>query len=374
MTRQARTTRSKVRVAIVGHTGRGNYGHGLDKVWTALDDVEIVGVADPDPQGREAAARRLGVARTFANYRELLDRLRPDVVSIAPRWIDQHASVAMDAIQRGIHIYMEKPFCRDLEEADRIVEACTRHRVKLALAHQTRYSPLLSVIRNLIESGDLGDLLELRGRGKEDHRGGGEDLWVLGSHVMNLIHYFGGEPLSCFARIRQNGHRALPADVRDGNEGLGPIVGDQLEATFELDGGASAYFASRQAAGGSPTRFGLTLMGSKGIVELQTGFLPTAHYLPDSSWSPGRTSKRWIPIRSTGVGQPETLPDKSLHAGNIAACRDLLAAIREDRDPECSALEGRVTIEMIMAVFASHRSGQPVAIPLAQRKHPLANG
>jgi len=77
-------------------------------------------------------------------------------------------------------------------EADEMIAACQKHDVKLALAHQTRYSPKLQVLKDFIGSGGLGEILELRGRGKEDPRGGAEDLWVLGSHVMNLINFFGG--------------------------------------------------------------------------------------------------------------------------------------------------------------------------------------
>jgi hypothetical protein len=50
----------KYRVAIIGRTGKGNYGHGLDIVWQALDDVEIVAVADENEKGRIEAAKRLG--------------------------------------------------------------------------------------------------------------------------------------------------------------------------------------------------------------------------------------------------------------------------------------------------------------------------
>jgi hypothetical protein len=60
-------------------------------------------------------------------------------------------------------------------------------------------------------------------------------------------------------------------------------------------------------------------------------------------------------------------------ANHILAARDLLAAIQENRAPLCSAEDGRVTVEMISAVFASHRrEGARVAIPLKEREHPLA--
>ena len=131
----------KYRVAIIGNTGRGNYGHGLDTVWLGQPNCEIVGVADADAKGRAAAAKRLQAPQTFGDYRDLLDRTMPDVVSIAPRWIDQHHEMVLAAAERGIHIYMEKPMCRSPLEADEMIAACEANNVKLALAHPTRYSP-----------------------------------------------------------------------------------------------------------------------------------------------------------------------------------------------------------------------------------------
>ncbi len=357
------------RIAVIGSTGRGNYGHGIDTVWLELPECKIVAVADADEQGRAQAVQRLSASEAFADYREMLDKVQPDIVAIGPRWIDQHRDMALAAAERGCHIYMEKPFCRSLEEADEIVAACKEKNVKLALAHQTRYSPKLHVIRCMIEEGMIGDVLEMRGRGKEDARGGGEDLWVLGSHIMNLIHHFGGEPRWCFAEVLQEGRPAEKQDVVEGNEGIGPLVGDQLHAMWGLDDGITAYFGSRRNADGN--RFGLQIFGTKGVIEVQTGYLPAAYYLADPAWSPGRSNAKWVPISSQGPGKDEPLPDGGLHAGNIAACRDLLSAIAEDRLPECNVYEGRATIAMISSVFESHRLGQRVPMPLETRVNPL---
>ena len=75
----------KYRVAVIGRTGRGNYGHGLDTVWLHLPEVEIVGVADANEEGRAAAAKRLDAPQAFADYRKLLDETEPDIVSISQR-------------------------------------------------------------------------------------------------------------------------------------------------------------------------------------------------------------------------------------------------------------------------------------------------
>jgi len=363
---------SKIRVGVIGHTGRGNYGHGLDRVWLDLPECTLVGVADADEKGLAAAVKRLGAPAGYSDYRQLLDVAKPDIVSIGLRWIDQHRDMVVAAAERGVHIYMEKPMCRTLAEADEMVAACEQHKVKLAIAFTTRYSPRLQAIRNLIDAGEIGQVLELRGRGKEDGRGGGEDLWVLGTHVMNLIHYFGGEARRCVAWVRQDGHALGKEDVKPGNEGIGPLAGDSLNAMYELDGNVTAYFGShRNAAGG---RFGLRIYGSKGVIKLGTGYLPQVGFLPDPAWAASRNKTKWLPVTSAGVGQPEppsAYGGDSHRAGNVAACRDLIAAIAEDRYPEASIYEGRTTVEMISAVFESQRLNGPVELPLKNRQNPL---
>ena len=363
---------SKYRIGVIGHTGRGGYGHGLDTVWLGIPEVEIVAVADADQDGKAAAIKRLNAHRGYADYRQMLDEAMPDIVSIGPRWLDQHRDMVVAAAQRGIHVYLEKPLCRSLSEADQMVAACEENNVKLAIAFQTRYSPTLPVIRNMIEDGEIGKLLELRGRGKEDRRGGGEDLWVLGSHVMNLMHYFGGQTNWCSAIVLENGSRVTGEDVRSGPEGIGPLAGDLVNAMYGMDDGVTGYFAShRNTTAGRPWRFGLQIFGSRGVIEVLTGYVPEAQFLPDASWSPGRSGKKWVPITSAGIGKPEPLADKSNADGNVVACRDLINAIEEDRQPEASIFEARRTVEMIAAVFESHRVGTPVSLPLKTRDNPL---
>ncbi|HIA19105.1 MAG TPA: Gfo/Idh/MocA family oxidoreductase [Planctomycetaceae bacterium] len=359
----------KYRVGVIGHTGRGNYGHGLDTVWGHLPGCELVAVADADPTGLKATAARLKAPRAYSDYRKMLDEAKPDVISVGPRHLDQHRDMVIAAAERKIHLYMEKPMCRDLVEADEMVAACEKHKIKLAIAHQTRYSPKLRVIRDLIYDGQLGDVLELRGRGKEDRRGGGEDLWVLGSHVMNLIHHFAGEANWCFATVMEKDQPVTKQHVHQGPEGIGPLAGDNLAAMYGMNEGVTAYFGSQRDTAGR--RFGLQIMGSKGIIDIVTGFLPQVNFLPDPMWSPGRSGKKWIPVSSAGAGKPEPLKDGGLHAGNIAACSDLLLAIEEDRQPECSVYEARTTVEMIAAIFESHRQGKPVSMPLKSRQNPL---
>src|SRR5687768_951283 len=120
--------------AIIGRTKQGDYGHGLDVVYNGMPNVKVVAVAGPDPAGRAACAARTGAAQQFADYREMLQRVKPDLVSIGPRWVDCHHPMVLDCAAAGVKgVYCEKPFARTLAEADEMVEACRKSRMYVAV-------------------------------------------------------------------------------------------------------------------------------------------------------------------------------------------------------------------------------------------------
>jgi predicted dehydrogenase len=359
------------RVAVIGRTGKGNYGHQLDVVWQKLDNVEIVAVADEDEKGRTAAAARLGAKNAYADFRTMLEKEKPQVVSVADRFLDLHRDMVVACAQAGASLFLEKPMARTLEEADEMIRACEMHHVKAAIAHQTRYSPRIKVVRDLIADGRLGDLLELRARGKEDTRGGGQDLMVLGTHLFDLMRFLAGDARWCHSRILTAGKPATKEQVVQGGEGMGPVLGDHLHATYGFDAGLLGSFGSHKAKAGAGSRFGLQVYGSKGILHLTTGSLPDAYLLEDPTWTPGKSKVAWKEITSAGVGVPEPLKDNSLLAGNIWIAKDLLAAIEGDRQPLGSLHDGRAALEMILAVYESYRQQGVVELPLKNRKHPL---
>src|SRR5258706_10304255 len=74
----AESSGKSYRACVIGHTGRGAFGHGIDLSFQRIPNVSVVGVADPDKKGRLDAARRIGAARAYADYREMLEKERPD--------------------------------------------------------------------------------------------------------------------------------------------------------------------------------------------------------------------------------------------------------------------------------------------------------
>ncbi|MEM1441425.1 MAG: Gfo/Idh/MocA family oxidoreductase, partial [Verrucomicrobiota bacterium] len=271
-----------MRVAVMGHTGRGNYGHGLDTVWLDYPGVEVVGVSDLVPEGLTKALKRLSIpsAAGFSDYRKMLEATSPDLVAVAPRYVEEHAAMAVAAAEAGAKgIYIEKPFCRDLAEADQIIKACQENGTRLAIAHRNRFHPVLPVVSELIDEGAIGKLLEIRARGKEDARGGCQDLWVLGSHLLNLIHYFAGDPIACSATIYANGKPATATDIIEGPEGVGPIAGNEIRARYEMSSGVPVYFDSLQNAGSKEAGFGFQFIGTNGLIDLRADREPLVHLL-----------------------------------------------------------------------------------------------
>jgi predicted dehydrogenase len=366
------------RVAVIGHTGRGNYGHGLDVVWREIANAQIVAVADADETGRNAAQKRLDAKNAYADYRQMLQKERPHVVSVACRHLDQHRDMVTACAEAGASIFLEKPLCRNLREADEMIAICEKHHVKVAIAHQTRYSPRLQRVKDLIADGRIGDVLELRCRGKEDQRAGGEDLMVLGTHIMDLMRLISGDARSCFAQVgvvaKERVTPITKADIREGAEGIGMLAGNHINAMYTFDRGVIGHFATVRCTRGKGEldRFGLTIHGTRGVIQLTTGSLPACYLLADPSWFPGRSRANWQPITSQGLAKEETLKDGGLGQGNVWIAQDLLQAIERDRQPKGSIYDGRAALEMILAVYESARTRAAVELPLRNRRHPLA--
>ncbi len=372
----------KMNVAVIGHTGRGNYGHGLDTMWLDIPGAQIVAVADPDEAARAAQLKKLRANSGYADYREMLTEVRPDIVAIGPRHVDQHRDYLLAAIAAGVKgIYVEKPFVRTPAEADEVIAAASYKGTKIAIAHRNRYHPVLPVVKKLIEEGAIGRVLELRGRGKEDPRGGALDLWVLGSHVFDLAIYFAGAPQACSATLYQDGKLATRDHVTEGAEGVGPIAGNQLHARYEMEKGWPLFFDSLQNAtrrtrkNNLPVSFGLQIIGTEGIVDFRVDQQPLAAIWNGSPFDPDyKQPQTWLPITSAGVGKPESNASiESQVTKHIVPGQDLMASIHENRAPLCDAAEGLQIVEMITAVFESHRlSSQRVAWPLKTRVNPLS--
>jgi predicted dehydrogenase len=357
---------------VIGRSGRGDYGHGLDLSVLNQPRLAVVAVADDDPVGRANAAKRLDVRNAYDDYRVMLAREKLHFVVIGPRWLDCHKDMILACAENGVlGVFCEKPLAPDLVSCDAIVEACDRCHMKLAMAFQTRYSPRYEMVKSLISKGAIGEVLELRGRGKEDRRGGGEDLMVLGVHILDLCHDLLGEPAWCFARVTERNMPIGRSQVRPGAEGIGPLAGDRVDAMFGFkQSSAVAHFATARPREPGQ-RFGLTICGSKGCIGMATGWMSPAFHLADPTWL-GVSSSKWSPIEAAMDDRARPSAESALGAGNRAIISDLIDAVESDRQPRTHVRAGRTAVEMVLACYASHASASVVTLPLAERgRHPL---
>ncbi len=360
--------KKKYRACIIGDSNEGGYGHELHLVWSNRDNVEVVGLADPDEAGRKQHADQAGAARSYADYREMLRREKPDLVSIGPRWTVRHKEYLLACAEVGAHGYLEKPISIDLAEADAMVAAVAAKNLKWAIAHQKRMCPAPQMCKKLVfEKGLIGEVLELRGRGKEDQRAGGEDLIVLGTHIFDLMIFFLGRPQWCASNVTVDGRPATRADIRQPSEPLGPVLGNQIQATFGFASAVPGYFSTRKNQHGNGGRWGLDIYGSKGIVQIRMGRFPEIVWLKSPSWDTRLGKRKWRPLPHV---QPLQSDNPSVTMNRFAV-DDLLAAIADDRAPQVSLGSGRDCYEMIQAVYAAHIHGGRIDLPLADRRHPL---
>jgi len=365
-----------LRVAVIGRTGRGDYGHALDELWAGGDSDEngrqgvagarLVAVADESEDGLAKAAARLFLDASqpgvvFGDWRKMLADVKPDIVAICMRQIDCHAEMAIAAAEAGAKgIFMEKPFVPTKAESDAVIKACQKANAKLSIAMVNRHSPAYSATRDLIESGRIGKVLELRGRGKEDLRGGGEDLWVLGCHILDMIVDLGGAPQWCAASVEIGGRGIVEADLKPGAEGIALIAGDSVNAMFGLADGPIGFFSSVREAGLKQPNFGLTVVGTKGAIQIRPDYVPHAYLRDAPLW---RVDKEfpWRPIGPEGLNfdLPASDADRSDQRASWArrAAADLIDAIQEDREPETGMYAGRTTVEMTQAIYAAALSG-----------------
>jgi predicted dehydrogenase len=371
------------RVAVIGSTGKGDYGHGLDSAFVGVKRATVIAVADDDEAGRKKAGERLKVDRLYADYRDMLAKEKPDVVCIGPRWLTARSAMVKAAAEAGCHIYCEKPFVAELGAADALQAVCDKAGVRLALAHQWRAMPPVRQALADLRAGKYGQLLRMRARPKDDARGGGEELLVHGTHWFDLMIAIAGPPHWVSGHIAVAGRDARREDKHEGSEPVGPIAGDSVVAMVGFDGGVRGFFDS--TANMAPKKgaawdsvYGLTIECEKATLQLrQPGdvfIYPAAGVLPD--FDALKWEKVWVENwHFTPEHKPRPLRQEWLRLGNQSLANDLLDAIEGKRDPISPLRHGVQIAEMVQGVYASHfADGRRLPLPLTERRHPLLGG
>jgi len=168
-----------------------------------VPNAEVVAVASPTPGKAARFAQQRGIPNAFEDYRELL--ALPEIALITlcvPN--DFHCQIALEAAQAGKHVVCEKPLCRTLEEADRMIEGCRNAGVLLMYAEELLFAPKYARARQLVEEGALGDIFLVKQW--EEHfgphepwfwdvnRSGGGVLLDMGCHSIEYARWVFGKP------------------------------------------------------------------------------------------------------------------------------------------------------------------------------------
>lgn len=135
--------RTILKTAAIGVGSLGRHHARIHRALAATGKTEFVGVCDADEQTAQAIAREHD-AEYFTNWRDLIEKV--DAVSIATP-TETHARIAVEFLKRGVHVLVEKPIARTLQEADRMIDAAAKSGAKLMVGQLERFNPAIIALR-----------------------------------------------------------------------------------------------------------------------------------------------------------------------------------------------------------------------------------
>jgi predicted dehydrogenase len=253
-------TRERLRVGIAGcgHAARVH----LDRL-LAIDSVRIVGCADPDRAGAEALTARVpvqaggveGAPGAWTDHRELLRATMPDALAIFTPHL-AHYRVAMDALQAGCHVFIEKPLSTNVQEAADIVSLARRRDRKVGVGHQHRLRPSLVEARRRLADGVIGRLRLVTATLAQPWlatHGGAENSWRFdprvpgggiladaGDHLLDALLWTTGQTAVEAAAVQSRGAAgvdlvtAVVVRLADGTPGTLAVTGVTPGNRFEI--------------------------------------------------------------------------------------------------------------------------------------------
>jgi len=342
-------TRIPIAVIGAGLIGRTHIGRAL-----ARDDVQLAGVADPSPEGRQVA-HDAGVP-WFAHHDEMLDAVSPRGVIVATPNAT-HASIAVRCLERGAAVLVEKPIADSLDDARRICEVSAATRLPVLVGHQRRHNPIMRRAKQMIVAGRLGrpvcltamstwlkpaEYFDARWRRE---KGGGPILINL-IHDIDQLRFLFGDIASVQATT-SSAIRGFEVEdtavvlLRFRNGALGTVtVSDTAAApwTWDLSSGEAERFPRQDVN----SHF---LSGTEGSLTLPR--LEYWHYRDAKGWHDELTQER-----------------NALHFGDVYAeqMRHFLAVIAGSEEPLCSAADATRSLEATLAVRVAAASGQTVQL------------
>jgi UDP-N-acetylglucosamine 3-dehydrogenase len=328
-----------LRAAVLGV---GAMGRSHARVYAEMENVRLAAIADPDVRVAERVAGSYGTT-PYTDYRQLLDREKPDLVSIAVP-TTRHLEVAIETIGRGIHVLVEKPLALSLDEGRKIIEAAESQGVKLAVGHIERFNPAVAEIKRRLDEQELGRLFQVHARRLSPFPGRVQDVGVildLATHDIDVMsHLLDSEVTRVFAETERKAHEShedlLSALLRFANGAIGVLEVNWLTPTKVRE---------------------LSILGERGL------FL--ADYISqDVYWyRNGGQAGHWDALDVfRGAWEGEMV---KLHFPKreplVAELESFVAAVLTDSDPEVSGADGLAALDLSRIITESGRQSAPMA-------------
>ena len=343
-----------IRVAIIGAGGIADTH--IEAFQKFPGRCEIVALVDvyPDKAAQKLTKYNLN-ARVFGDHHALLNDVQFDLgVICAPPFT--HAPTAIDLLNTGKHVLVEKPMATCLAECDQMIAAARANKRLLAVVAQNRFRTPMMKLKRIVESGIAGKIVhgqvdsfwwrgsnyyDLWWRGTWEKEGGGCTL-NHAVHQIDLFHWMMGMPQSLHAIVANVAH-------------INSEVEDFSTTVLFYENGAIGQVNASLLHHGEPQQF--VLQGE--CATIRVPWHVKASCQRDNGF-PDENPALEADIRAMYERLPE-LPHE-LHAGQIA---NVLAAIEGAEELLIDGVAGRNTIELVTAIYTSGFSGQRVALPLA---------
>ena len=146
----------------VGVIGAGNMGNNHIRVYSELPGVDLVAISDVNPETSNDLATKY-IANFYYDYTKMIETEELDIVSICVP-TNLHYEVAKYCLEKKINVLLEKPIAANIEDAEELLELSKTNNVKLLVGHIERFNPAVKKVKEIIDSGKIGDITAIVAR------------------------------------------------------------------------------------------------------------------------------------------------------------------------------------------------------------------